>query len=377
MVASRLHFTFALGFTSWFGSTGCAGRDEPAAPASDQTTNSQNTSSAAVTIGSGATTGDASTTTGASVVTTMGANGVGVGSPSTSGGPTSETNNAATSSATTGAVTSTSGVGGSGSTASSTGIGGGATGGGNGGASTTTGATGAGGTSTGGEFELSWVDEFDTVDTSRWQLMTHTWDGNLAQFATTTVEANGGILSLKLVDAPAGSEKPYLGVEYRSIDTLTYGKVEARARFAKGSAVVSSLVTIYTPWPPDDWNELDIECLGKTTGQVQFNHMINIPPADPETGHLQYPELVDLGFDPTADFHDYAVEWVPGEARFLVDGQVVYVATEEMSRMVLPQNILLTIWASDAADWAGLVDGTTSPTSAQYDWIRVYRHVGQ
>ena len=63
------------------------------------------------------------------------------------------------------------------------------------------------------------------------------------------------------------------------------------------------------------------------------------------------------------------------EARFVVDGRVLHVATEEMARMVLPQNILLTIWASDAAAWAGAVDGTTSPTSAQYDWIRVYRYV--
>jgi beta-glucanase (GH16 family) len=67
---------------------------------------------------------------------------------------------------------------------------------------------------------------------------------------------------------------------------------------------------------------------------------------------------------------------VPGSATFLVDGNVMHVATEEMDRMTLPQNILLTIWASDAADWAGPVDTTTVPTSAEYDWIRVYRYTG-
>lgn len=239
---------------------------------------------------------------------------------------------------------------------------------------TDTPTSGAGGSSVSGEFQLNWVDEFDTVDTSRWEPMTHSWDGNLAQFSTATVAANNGVLSLSLVDAPDDSDKPYLGVEYRSLATLTYGKVEARVRFARGSAVVSALVLIYTPWPPDDWNELDIECLG--TGRLQFNHMINIPPADPVSGHLQYPQIVELGFDPADDFHEYAVEWVPGEARFLVDGQLRHKATEEMSRMVLPQNILLTIWASDAAEWAGPVDATTSPTTAEYDWIRVYDYVG-
>ena len=237
--------------------------------------------------------------------------------------------------------------------------------------------SGGGGSGGGGQFELAWEDEFDTVDSSRWTQMTHSWDGNLAQFSTSNTVAEDGILKLALTAAPAGSEKPYLGVEYRSVDTLTFGKVEARVRFAKGSAVVSSLVLIYTPWPPDDWNELDIECLGQSTREVQFNHMINIPPAAPETGHLQFPRLVDLGFDPTADFHVFTIEWVPGVARFIVDGELHHEATEEMSRMVLPQNILLTIWASDSADWAGPVDTTTVPTSADYDWIRVYRYVGQ
>ncbi len=224
-------------------------------------------------------------------------------------------------------------------------------------------------------FELLWQDDFDTVDTARWSLQTHSWDGNLAQFSTSNAVAENGVLRLMLSDAPAGSEKPYLGVEYRSVDTITFGRVEARVRFASGSAVVSSLVLLYTPWPPDDWNELDIEYLGRNSGEVQFNHMINIPPADPETGHLQFPQLVDLGFDPSADFHDYVIEWVPGAARFIVDGQLRHEALEEMSRMVLPQNILLTIWASDAPDWAGPVDSTTSPASVDYDWLRVYRYV--
>ena len=227
----------------------------------------------------------------------------------------------------------------------------------------------------GGDFELAWEDPFDTLDLARWELMTHSWDGNLAQFTAENATVGGGLLSLSLT-AANDATKPYRGVEMRSRETLTYGKVEVSTRFAAGSAVVSSLVLIYTPWPPDDWNELDIEFLGKNTDRVQFNHMVNVPPADPQTGHLQFPRLVTLPFNPAADFHTFAIEWVPGKARFIVDGALLHTATEEMARMVLPQNILLTIWASDAADWAGPVDSTTAPTSAEYDWIRVYRYVG-
>src|SRR6188508_2437075 len=37
------------------------------------------------------------------------------------------------------------------------------------------------------EFELAWQDDFDTFDATRWQLMTHSWDTNLAQFSTQNV----------------------------------------------------------------------------------------------------------------------------------------------------------------------------------------------
>jgi beta-glucanase (GH16 family) len=112
--------------------------------------------------------------------------------------------------------------------------------------------------------------------------MTHSWDGNLAQFGASNVAVADGLLSIGLSEVD-DAEKPYSGVELRSTETLTFGKVEASVRFARGSAVVSSLVLIYTPWPPDDWNELDIEFLGKNSDRVQFNHMVNIPPADAHT----------------------------------------------------------------------------------------------
>lgn len=226
----------------------------------------------------------------------------------------------------------------------------------------------------GGTFALRWEDSFDSLDSARWTPMTHSWDGNLAQFGASNVAVADGLLSIGLTEVD-DAEKPYSGVELRSTETLTFGKVEASIRFARGSAVVSSLVLIYTPWPPDDWNELDIEFLGKNSDRIQFNHMVNIPPADPASGHLQFPEMVTLAFDPAADFHTYTIEWEPGEARFLVDGELWHTASEEMARMVLPQNILLTIWASDSAAWAGPVDETTAPTAAVYDWIRVYDYV--
>src|SRR6185295_9514382 len=102
-------------------------------------------------------------------------------------------------------------------------------------------------------FVLAWQDDFNTLDTSTWQLQTFTFAGSLAQFSTQNATIANGILNIALTPAPAGSATPYRGVEMRSSRTLTYGKVSARMRFAAGSGVVSGLVLFYTPFPNCDW----------------------------------------------------------------------------------------------------------------------------
>lgn len=234
----------------------------------------------------------------------------------------------------------------------------------------------------GAVFELLWQDDFDAFDSTRWQLMTHSWDTNLAQFSGQNVRAQSGVASLQLTREPTDTVKPFRGVEMRSRETLTYGKVEARARFARGSGVVSSLVLIYTPWPADDWNELDIEYLGRYPDRVQFNAMVYLgpprqQPVQQSVAPTQFPQLSQLDFDPSSDFHVYAIEWTPAGARFSVDGALKHVWTTEIDRLRLPMNILLTIWASSAAGWAGALEPASAPVSADYDWLRVYRWISE
>jgi len=232
----------------------------------------------------------------------------------------------------------------------------------------------------GGTFALDWQDDLDAFDATRWQLETFSWDGNLAQFSTANATFTNGIASLALTPEPSDTVKPFRGVEMRSLSTITYGKVESRIRFARGSGVVSSLVLIYTPYPADDWNELDIEYLGRYSDRAQFNAQVYTgpptqPPVQQSVTPTQYPQIAGLPFDPSADFHVYAIEWTPSAARFLADGQAIYTWSAEIARLKLPQNILLTIWASSAASWAGAIQPDTAPTTAEYDWVRVYRWV--
>lgn len=239
--------------------------------------------------------------------------------------------------------------------------------------------TGAGGMppTSNGTFVLAWQDDFDQFDTSLWALQTHSWDGNLAQFSTSNATVADGKVTIQLTPEATDTTKPFRGVEMRSTKTLTYGKVEARVRFAKGSGVVSSLVTIYTPWPADDWNEIDFEHLGKAPTKLQTSCQVYTGPVTqkPVTTSVtpsRFEQLQDLGFDSEADFHIYSAEWTPENVKFIIDGQVIRTWNDEAARMKLTQNILFTIWASNSASWAGPVNETTAPTTAEMDWIKVY-----
>jgi endo-1,3-1,4-beta-glycanase ExoK len=236
-------------------------------------------------------------------------------------------------------------------------------------------------------FTLLFRDDFDTLDASRWQLMTHSWGSNLALFSAQAASVADGQLTLTLLPAPAGTvddqgmAKSFLGAEVRSRDTLRYGRVRARVRFAKGSAVVSSLVTIYTPWPADDWNELDIECLGKNPGATQFNAQVytgapTTPPVSVSVTPTQDFVSEELGFDASADFHVYTIEWTQAGARFYVDDELRHTWTRNIARMKLPQNVLLTLWASSSTGWAGPVAAETTGANVVYDWVELYRLAG-
>lgn len=227
-----------------------------------------------------------------------------------------------------------------------------------------------------GSFVLAWEDDFDTLDPTLWGLQTFTWDGNLAQFSTTNATVSDGILMMSLTSAAAGAAKPYLGVEARSTKTFTYGKVSARMRFASGSAVVSGLVLFYTPWPNCDWNEIDIEHLGKTPTSSQLNTMVYTGTYNAgctvSVTPTAEPLITPLGFDAEADFHVYDIEWTPTDVKTYADGVLLRTWTTNIALLKRPMNILLTIWASGSPGWAGAVDATTAPTSTEVDWIKVY-----
>jgi beta-glucanase (GH16 family) len=82
--------------------------------------------------------------------------------------------------------------------------------------------------------------------------------------------------------------------------------------------------------------------------------------------------VASLGVDAEVDFHQYDIEWTPAGVRYFIDGRLLRTWTTHIDLLNLPETILLTIWASNAAAWAGPITPTSAPTSADVDWIKVY-----
>jgi len=98
------------------------------------------------------------------------------------------------------------------------------------------------------------------------------------------------------------------------------------------------------------------------------------PPVTTPVAPTQEPRAESLGFDASADFHLYAIEWTPAGATFSIDDVPRYTWTRHIDRMKLPQNVLLTIWASSIASWTGATSAQTASASATFDWIELYRY---
>lgn len=228
------------------------------------------------------------------------------------------------------------------------------------------------------DFQLVWKDDFGSWDMAKWGKASHSFAENEATFHYDNVVFEDGFMKLLLSknDNP-GAVKPYYGGELRTKEAFVYGRFETRARFAKGSGIISSLFTYYDHWADssleENWNELDIEFLGKDSDSIQYNEIVwndqNQRVANEYHDHL--------AFDPSEAFHVYAFEWTPAGTKFYIDGELRHESDKYAAQMRLEQKIMMNIWPTNLSGWAGDIDETALPASAWYDWVKYSKYTGQ
>ncbi|MFW5685300.1 MAG: glycoside hydrolase family 16 protein [Spirochaetota bacterium] len=216
-------------------------------------------------------------------------------------------------------------------------------------------------------------DDFNdsSVDTSVWQI--GRWREHGGQMSAERCYVEDGLLNLVFVN---DSGDGYLSSAIQTRDEYYFGTWEARLKPSGVPGVLNSFFTI-------DWDdttqsgsgdgtkqEIDIEFLtnsfGEGAGQVHY--------ALHEDGHrsLQTNPDIDLGFDPSADFHVYGFEITPEYIEWFVDDEVLlryeYDDPEYDIEITAPYQLKLNHWSSTG--WVGGPPEEDEESVYQIDWIR-------
>ena len=159
-------------------------------------------------------------------------------------------------------------------------------------------------------------DEFTTFDSGRWVTIARPFGHGAVDPANVGVA--GGLLGVKL---PAGRLD---GGEMRTRSTLRYGTYRARMKVANAP---SSLTAFFLYRPPDYQHEIDIEIYNDSSRRVMLSTYAD--------GRQTNTRTLLLPFDATADFHEYAIEFRPGSARFFVDGTLLQTWSSGVTRQAM------------------------------------------
>ncbi|MDD7964418.1 glycoside hydrolase family 16 protein [Actinomycetospora lemnae] len=167
------------------------------------------------------------------------------------------------------------------------------------------------------------VEEFDGLDPQRWTRGDHALGRGRVDPAN--VRVTGGRLELVL---PAGRLD---GAEVATGPLPATGVATARLRVADAPG---SLTGFFFYAPPDLAHEVDIEVHGERRGRVLFTTHAG--------GRTTHTTEQELGFDPTADAHEYTITRAPGTVTFAVDGRALVTWTDGVPGEALP--LYLNAW---------------------------------
>ena len=243
-------------------------------------------------------------------------------------------------------------------------------------------------------YKLLWSDEFDgkTMDQKKWNYEPHEpgWTNNELQEYTTSTDnvfVRDGKLVLKAIKTTKDGKDYYTSgkVTGQNKTDFQYGKVVVSAKVPEGQGLWPAIwmmpkdESFYGQWPK--CGEIDImESLGNDTTKSYSTIHYGEPHAE------QQGTIVKEGADSfSAKFHEYSVEWEPGEMRFYTDGELVltvndwFTAVQGEDDKPYPapfnQPFFVQMNLAVGGDWPGNPDSTTDFSKAEFeiDYVRVYQ----
>ncbi|EEF38649.1 probable xyloglucan endotransglucosylase/hydrolase protein 32 [Ricinus communis] len=144
------------------------------------------------------------------------------------------------------------------------------------------------------------------------------------------------------------------GSGYKSLQPYRSGYFGASIKLQPGytAGVITSFYLSNNEDYPGNHDEIDIEFLGTTPGKP-YTLQTNVYIKGSGDGKIIGREMkFHLWFDPTQDFHQYAIMWTPNEIIFFVDDVPIrrYPRKSDSTFPLRPMWIYGSIW--DASSWA-------------------------
>ena len=243
-------------------------------------------------------------------------------------------------------------------------------------------------------YTLLWHDEFSgaAMDDTIWSYDPHEpgWTNEELQEyteSTDNVFTRDGMMVLKAIKTTDANGNDYYTsgkIKSQNKEDFMYGKVVARAKVPEGKGLWPAIwmmptdESYYGQWPK--CGEIDImEVLGSDTTTAYGTVHYGAPHAE------QQGTVVKTSPDFAADFHEYSVEWEPGEMRWYIDDELYLtvndwfsaVEGEEEKPYPAPfnQTFFVQMNLAVGGTWPGNPDDTTNFDNAEFliDYVRVYQ----
>jgi len=221
------------------------------------------------------------------------------------------------------------------------------------------------------------VKHFGKLDPGLWTVRDDTFPSNLALFRPENLTIDSDNIAHLTLRKQCTPVRDYTAACISTINRYLYGRfcVEVRPSAVSGSITG---VFLHRNRPRQ---EIDIEFLGKDPTKMLVNVYYNpgTEGAKMEYGYRGTPAVVELGFDATADFHRYEIEWKATSIRWWVDGEVVHERVPWNPTPVphLPMQFYVNIWHSRSEELAGKLASDELPAVARLRWIEFSAAQGQ
>lgn len=206
-------------------------------------------------------------------------------------------------------------------------------------------------------------DCLKNIDTSLWYARDDTFTDNMALFRPSNIEfdsEHGAILSIK--EESLGVRK-YSAAALTSRDRYLFGRFEATIKASNKPGIVTGIF-LHRDSPRQ---EIDIEITGNRTDRLLVNVFYNpgIEGAKFDYGYRGAASSIDLGFDASESYHQYAIEWEPNEIRWFVDGILVHRRVDWNPTPIphLPMAFHVNVWPTRSKELAGRLTCYRFPTS--------------